>query len=195
LEDIFIIDINDNITYKIVSISEIRLEDPYPGYRINVLATMEALKIYLQIDFTTGDIITPREIEYGYNSIFENKKIYILSYRLETVIAEKLESCIRRNIFNTRMKDFYDLYKINLAEIDADNLFKAVRNTFKKRETNFDIDYFKHVIYDLKNSGEFQKRWLNYVDNTPYASNILFEDLFPSLEKIIEILEKQFIGV
>ncbi len=133
LENIFMIDIDDNINYKIINISNIRLEDDYDGYRINVLATMDNLKVYIQLEFTTGDVITPREIEYGYISMFENKKIYIMSYTLETVIAEKLETCISRNILNTRMKDYYDLYKINLTQIDPTVLLNSVRNTFEKK--------------------------------------------------------------
>ncbi|MDD4035765.1 MAG: nucleotidyl transferase AbiEii/AbiGii toxin family protein [Bacilli bacterium] len=195
LENIFMIHINDNINYKIINISEIRLEDDYEGYRINVLATLDKLKVYLQLEFTTGDIITPREIEYGYNSIFENKKIYIMAYPLETQIAEKFETCINRNILNTRMKDFYDLYKIDLTKVDSNVLFKSMENTFKKRETNFDLEYLKKTVIDIKNSNELKSRWLGYIDGTPYAKDISYEDVMVALLNIVKILEEQFVQV
>ena len=127
--------------------------------------------------------------------MFEDKKIYIMSYTLETVIAEKFETCVRRNTLNTRMKDYYDLYKINMIEVDSDILFKSVRNTFRKRETRFDIDYLKQTMDDIKNSDELRGKWLDYVGNTPYAKDIPYEDVVTSIEKIVQMLEEQFIEV
>jgi hypothetical protein len=156
---------------------------------------MHKLKVYLQLEFTTGDVITPSEIEYGYNSLFEDKKIYVMTYPIETVIAEKFETCISRDILNTRMKDYYDLYKINIKNVDSSTLFKSIKNTFEKRKTNFDINYFKKTINDIKNSDELRSRWSNYTHNTPYAKNISYEDVIKSIENIIRLLEEQFVEV
>lgn len=112
LEEILEIDVNDNITYKVIDIKDIRKESEYGGFKLNILAMMENLKVYLAIEFTTGDKITPREVEYNYNCQFENKKIPILAYTLETIIAEKYHAIIDKNVYNTRMKDFYDIYMI-----------------------------------------------------------------------------------
>lgn len=71
---------------------------------------MQTLRVYLAIELTTGDKIMPREIEYNYNSLFENKKIPILAYNVETVIAEKFQAIIDRDIYNTRMKDFFTIF-------------------------------------------------------------------------------------
>ena len=61
------------------------------------------------IDITTGDVITYREIEYEYTTIFDNEIIKIMSYNYETILAEKFEVIISRNIDNSRMKDYYDM--------------------------------------------------------------------------------------
>ena len=133
MEDILNIDTGDDITYKIIDIKDIRQESEYGGFKLNILATMQTLRVYLAIELTTGDKITPREIEYNYNSLFENKKIPILAYNVETVIAEKFQAIIDRDIYNTRMKDFYDIYVLIEEKkeiIDTKNLIQAIENTF-----------------------------------------------------------------
>ena len=60
----------------------------------------------LKIDISTGDVITPREIKYKFNLMLEDRTIEVWAYNLETVLAEKLETVISRNVTNTRMRDF-----------------------------------------------------------------------------------------
>ena len=148
-EEILSIQIADNVKFEIVSIKDIRLEDEYGGFRINVKGTFYKIRTNFFIEITTGDIITPREIKYKYNSIFENRKINIMAYSIETIIAEKFESIISKNITTTRAKDFYDLYMLinkHKNDINNKNLIKAIENTFNKRNTEFNIDNFKEVI-------------------------------------------------
>ena len=143
------IDINDNVTFEIESIKDIRLDDEYGGFRINVKGVFDKIRTNFFIEITTGDIITPKEIKYKYNSIFEDKKINILAYNLETILAEKFNTIISRNIVNTRAKDFYDIYMITYNfrdNINETNLYNAIKNTFLKRNTVFDIPEFKEII-------------------------------------------------
>lgn len=133
-DNILSIDINDNVNFEIVSIKDIRLEDEYGGFRINVKGTFDKIRTNFFIEITTGEVITPREIEYQYNSIFEDKKINIMAYTVETVIAEKFNSIISRNITSTRAKDFYDVYMLmNENNINNENLIRAIKNTFNNR--------------------------------------------------------------
>lgn len=108
--EILSVDLEDEVKFEILDVKDIREENQYGGVKINILSTMETLKIHLAIELTVGDKITPREITYNYNCIFEDKKIPILAYTLETVIAEKYHCIVTRGIANTRMKDFYDIY-------------------------------------------------------------------------------------
>ena len=194
MEDILNIDTGDDIAYKIIDIKDIRQESEYGGFKLNILATMQTLRVYLAIELTTGDKITPREIEYNYNSLFENKKIPILAYNVETVIAEKFQAIIDRDIYNTRMKDFYDIYVLIEEKkeiIDTKNLIKAIENTFKKRNTSLNASNIKEQLKSLKTSERLKTLWMQYQIDAPYSNNISFEELFKSLLYITTLLINQ----
>ena len=153
---------------------------------------------YITIELTTGDVITPREMKYNYNCIFEDKTIPIMSYTLETVLAEKFQTIVTRGLLNTRLKDFYDVYILINTKIDdlnRSNLIKAIENTFKRRETNFDLEQFNEVINDLSNDNNMNNLWNEYISKNSYAKNVKFEDTINALKEIIEILESEFVGV
>ncbi len=190
--------VNDGIEFKIENVKDIRQESEYGGFKINILSTMDNLKVYLAIELTTGDRITPREIEYIYNSHFENKKIPILAYTLETLLAEKYQTVIDRDIYNTRMKDFYDIYVLindNKEKINFKNLVLAIRNTFKYRETELNIESIKEQLDNMKASEQLIKLWKSYQITAPYSSNVSFDRLFDSLEYITNILSEEEVMV
>ena len=196
--EILHIDIDDGVSFQIISIKDIRLEDEYGGFRLNILSKLDNNKTYITVELTTGDVITPREMKYNYNSIFEDKKIPIMSYPLETVLAEKFQTIVTRGLFNTRLKDFYDVYILINTKIDdlnRSNLIKAIENTFKRRETNFDLEQFNEVINDLSNDNNMNNLWNEYISKNSYAKNVKFEDTINALKEIIEILESEFVGV
>ena len=194
MEEILHLDIGDEITYKIIDIKDIRQESEYGGFKLNILATMQTLRAYLAIELTTGDKITPREIEYNYNSLFEDKKIPILAYNVETVIAEKFQAIIDRDIFNTRMKDFYDIYVLieeKKETIDTKNLIKAIENTFKKRNTSLNTSNIKEQLKSLKTSERLRTLWIQYQIDALYSNDISFEELFRPLLYITTLLIQQ----
>ena len=190
-KEILSIDLEDKVTFEILDIKDIREEDEYGGFKVNIVATMENLKIHLAVEITTGDKITPKEIEYNYNSIFENKKIPILAYTTETVIAEKYQTIITRGILNTRMKDFYDIYVLiskNKDIINIENLRIAIKNTFEHRKTEINILEIQEIITEIEKDKDMKNLWKNYQKNATYANEIKFEDLFESLNFITSIL-------
>ena len=192
--DIFSINIEDGVSFELVSIKDIRLEDQYGGYRLNILSKLDNNKTYITIELTTGDEITPREMKYSYNCIFEDKKIPIMAYTIETVLAEKFQTIISRGILNTRLKDFYDMYVLmNLKSSDIDNKISvsAIANTFKKRETLLDINEFNIIIDDLENDRNIKRQWLEYQAKNSYAKDINYEDTINSIKILIELLEKE----
>ncbi|MBQ4634089.1 MAG: nucleotidyl transferase AbiEii/AbiGii toxin family protein [Bacilli bacterium] len=193
-EEILSIDIDDNVNFEIVKIKDIRLEDEYGGFRINVKGTFDKIRTNFFIEITTGDIITPREIKYKYNSIFEDKKIDIMAYTVETIIAEKFESIISKNITTTRAKDFYDIYMLmskNKSDIYNINLVKAIKNTFIKRNTNFNINDFKEIVGLLKESNNLKKVFADYQEKLEYTKSVRYDDTIKALEAIIDILESE----
>ena len=196
--EILHIDIDDGVSFQIISIKDIRLEDEYGGFRLNILSTLDNNKTYITVELTTGDVITPKEMKYNYNSIFEDKKIPIMSYTLETVLAEKFQTIVTRGLLNTRLKDFYDVYilintKIN--ELSKDNLIKAIKNTFERRETNIDMEQFNEVIKYLNDDKNMNNLWNEYVSKNPYAKGVKFEDTIKAIKEIVEILESELVGV
>ena len=196
--EILHIDIDDGVSFQIISIKDIRLEDEYGGFRLNILSKLDNNKTYITVELTTGDVITPREMKYNYNCIFEDKTIPIMSYTLETVLAEKFQTIVTRGLLNTRLKDFYDIYILINTKIDdlnRSNLIKAIKNTFKRRETNFDLEQFNEVIDDLSNDNNMNNLWNEYISKNSYAKNVKFEDTINSLKEIIEILESELVGV
>lgn len=196
-KEILSIDIDDNVYFEIVSIKDIRLEDEYGGFKINVKGTFDKIRTNFFIEITTGDIITPGEIKYKYNSIFEDKKINIMAYTIETIIAEKFESIISKNITTTRAKDFYDLYMLmdNKNDINNKNLVKAIENTFNKRNTEFDIDNFKEITELLSDSNTLKRVFTDYQQKLEYTKQVNFEDTIKAIKDIVNILEQELVGI
>ena len=191
IEEIIHIDINDGIDMEIVSIKDIRTEEKYSGYKVNILARFDGLKNNLLIDITTGDIITYKEIEYSYKTIFDAEKIDIMSYNFETIIAEKYESIISRNIDNTRMKDYYDLYMFTTMkwkDVDKKILIQAIYNTSKNRETEKYILNSSEYLSLIKEDTNLRRLWKNYQASSRYAKEIQFEDTIKALEMISELI-------
>lgn len=196
--EILHIDIDDGASFQIISIKDIRLEDEYGGFRLNILSKLGNNKTYITVELTTGDVITPREMKYNYNCIFEDKTIPIMSYTLETVLAEKFQTIVTRGLLNTRLKDFYDVYILINTKIDdlnRSNLIKSIKNTFKCRKTNFDLEQFNEVINDLCDDNNMNNLWNEYVSKNSYVKNVKFEDTTNALKEIIEMLESELVGV
>ena len=197
-EEILSVTIDDNVSFEIVSIKDIRLEDEYGGYRINVKGTFYKIRTNFFIEITTGDVITPREMRYKYDSIFENKKINIMAYTIETVIAEKFESIMKKNITTTRAKDFYDLYMLinkHRNEIDNQNLFRAIENTFNKRNTQFNIEEFKDIVEMISESSTLRRVYADYQEKLDYTKNVSFDNTINALENVVDILEGELAEV
>lgn len=196
--EILNIDIDDGVSFQIISIKDIRLEDEYGGFRLNILSKLDNNKTYIPVELTTGDVITPKEMKYNYNSIFEDKKIPITSYTLETVLAEKFQTIITRGLLNTRLKDFYDVYVLintKMNELSEDNLIKAIKNTFKRRKTIIDIEQFNEVINELIDDNNMNNLWTEYVSRNSYAIDVKFEDTIRAIKQIIEILEQELVTI
>lgn len=191
INKIISIDLADNIKLKIENIKDIRLEDEYSGFNVNLKAEFDGLKTNLLIDITTGDVITYKEVEFKYYTLFDDEAINIMTYNYETIIAEKFETIIFRNIDNTRMKDYYDLYMfVNLKwnEINKDILRKAIINTSKKRNTENYIEDANSYIEMIQEDDRLKSLWNSYVSNYEYAKDITFEDTINAIKVINELV-------
>ena len=187
INEIIRIDIEDNVRLDIENIKDIREEELYSGFEVNLKAEFDGLKTNLMIDITTGDVITYEEIEFKYSTLFDNEIINIMTYNYETIIAEKFESIISRNIDNTRMKDYYDLYMfvhLKWDDINKDTLRKAIFNTSKARET---IDYINNAnkyIELISDDSRLKALWNSYQNNYEYVKDIKFVDVINAIKII-----------
>ena len=193
LQAIIDINIGDNVKFKILDIDNIRADDYYGGLRIHLQANFDEMPVDLKIDVTTGDKITYGEINYTYNLLLEERSIEIWTYNVETIVAEKYETIIKRNILNTRIRDFYDLYM--LTHLDKQNisnkmLVQAIKETSKHRESyNIinDKNTVEEVIISIKNDKDLKQQWNKYQKNYEYAKEIKYEQLVDSIVSIKDI--------
>ena len=191
INEIISIDVEDNVRLEIENMKDIREEELYSGFEVNLKAEFDGLKTNLMIDITTGDVITYKEVEFKYSTLFDNETINIMTYNYETIIAEKFESIISRNIDNTRMKDYYDLYMfVNLKwnDINKDTLRKAIINTSKARETLDYIDNASKYIELISDDERLKALWNSYQNNYEYAKDIEFVDTINAIKVISEIV-------
>lgn len=151
LNEILSLNIDDGVRFEVVDVTDIRADDEYGGNKYHIVGKLENLKVALEIDISTGDEITPRELNYKYISLFEDKKIEIDAYNIETILAEKIQTILVRGKYNTRMKDYYDIYFFLTKlknEINQEIFKKALNNTMVRRDS---LDYLK----DYKNINKF----------------------------------------
>ncbi len=198
INEIINIDCEDGISYSLKKLSEIRLNDKYGGIRVNLLGYKEHLQVPLSIDITVGDPITPRELEYRYKCMFDDSYINIMAFNMETIIAEKFETFISDNIMNTRTKDFYDLYILLTRyydKIDKKVLVKAIKNTFERRKTAFDIDKIIYNFSKIKESDKLRLNFKNYKNKKSYASNIDYDEIMNAINLVIELLTKELVTI
>ena len=178
VEEIININLEDGIKFEIKDISYIREEDEYENFRISLIANVGKTKNPMKLDLTTGDAITPREIEYTYPCIFNKEDIKIMAYPLETILAEKYETIIRRNITTTRMRDFYDLYtlyKLKKDKIDYEILKEAIERTSNKRGSKEIIKDYEEIIKDIKEDSYLRSLWEVYLSENKYIGDLTFD--------------------
>lgn len=123
---------DESFTLMFEGVEEIRETDDYPGYKIKLLAQFEKINEVVTIDVTTGDAITPKEVDFSFSRMFSDDAIGLLSYPVETILAEKIETILSRGIVTTRPRDFYDVYllsKIQNEKYSSKTLKDALNRT------------------------------------------------------------------
>ena len=185
VKDITNISLDDNISFEIKGVQTIMDNFEYPGVRIEMNALIDKMTTPLKIDISTNDVITPREIEYAYNLLIEDRKINLWAYNLETILAEKLETILSRNVLTTCLRDYYDVYtlmNIYKDQINRKILKEAFLTTTNKRQSKIeDIDA---VINTIENNAEVQNLWKQYQKKYSYASEINYEDAIDSIKEL-----------
>lgn len=184
------IDLDDGVSFEIKDVSNIMDEMEYPGIRVTMNANVGRLVTPLKIDISTGDVITPRAIEFNYDLLLEDRSISLWSYNLETILAEKLQTVLARGILNTRMRDFYDIRM--LLDTYEDKVNKAVLKdafaaTCKKRGTDHLQEQAEEIIKIIEADEQLQVLWRAYQKKYSYAADIDYANVISGVRKLMEI--------
>lgn len=191
VKKIIAIDVDDGIQFEFQRIEPIREDDAYNNFRIHLIAKYGKINNPMKMDVTTGDVITPAAIRYDYPLILSEKTVSILAYSLETILAEKYETIIRRNIGTTRARDFYDLYMLcrqHWDEIRFEVLHDAVQHTAKKRGSLEELYDWKDILKEIREEPQLYTLWRNYVAENKYAEGLEFHVILDIVDEIAEML-------
>jgi len=184
LSEICAIQLDDEVTMVFDHIVPIREDDEYGGYRVAIIARYESINTPLKIDITTGDIITPEAVRYAFHSSFEDKLIEVWAYNIETILAEKVETILRRSVLNTRPRDFYDVYiimKTQRQAISKEIFITALNATSEKRMSHVALHDKDRILLEIQSDPIMRQRWDRYCKENYYANGIEFD-------RVIEVL-------
>lgn len=187
IEDIISVEIPDGVQFQITKVTDIMEEHDYPGIRFMLEATLDKMRQAIKIDISTGDIITPRAVEYSYKLMFEDRAISLWTYNLETLLAEKLETIMARGTANTRMRDFYDIHVINHEEsFDKEVLRKAFLATSEKRDSAIQIPDFRDILSSVESDEAMQTQWESFKMDSFFVGELSWEDVMESVKELAE---------
>ena len=187
LEQICAIPLDDGVVFEIGTISPIREDDIYGGYRVMLNARFDTLLTPMSIDVSTGDAITPHAVQYNFSEIFDDEKSYELwAYNIETVMAEKVETILRRSVFNTRPRDFYDAYILTTTQkFDKAVFTDALRATATHRGTAQQIADVPGILHNIEESPELRAMWDKYRKQFAYAQDITYEQIMNAVRTLV----------
>ena len=181
------IDMKDDVVFAVKSIEPIRKDDIYGGYCVRLDAVYDTIVTPLSIDVSTGDVITPAAVKYEFSGIFdEDIQISLWGYNIETVIAEKVETILRRGVFTTRPRDYYDVYILGTTqEYDKDIYKEALKATAEHRGSREQISDVEGILQQISESDDLKDMWRKYQKKFAYAGEISYENVLKVLKKIV----------
>ena len=185
IREIIFIDIDDGVSFEIKDIKNIHEVGEYEDFRVSLLVTFQTLRVNLSIDITTGGSIIPYEVEYQYKLMFENRKIPVMAYNLNTILAEKIESILVRGVGNTRVRDFYDSYLLlssNRDTLTRLELLNAIKIKAEERGSIPAFENYKKILIDIASSPDIALLWDNYKNRYHYARGIILSDVLSLIE-------------
>lgn len=180
VSEICAIPLEDGVIFRITSVSDIMTDFEYPGVRMMLEATLERMRQVIKIDISTDDVITPSAVEYEYKLMFEDRTIQLLTYNVETLLAEKIQTIFARGIANTRLRDYYDVYevmKICAARVDKVILLRAFSATCKKRETVFSKEEMLETLTMIEKDAGMAGMWELFREKNYFVGNLEWNDV------------------
>lgn len=179
----------DDIIYNVIGINDIKAETRYGGKTLKIEAKFYNIKKIFSIDVGVGDVVTPFPINYCYHSNIMDDDFNIISYPLETIVAEKFETLISKGTNNSRSKDLFDLYLLTKQIFDYSLVNSAMINTFNLRNTYYSYEFIDRTLNDIFNSETIKILYSNYAHKKSFVKNVSFEDCKNAVYDIFSKLE------
>ena len=188
VDEIINVDVPDNVSFAIKSVFNIMEERNYPGLRFVLDASFGKIVQKITLDFSTGDKIVPKAIEYKYKLMFEDRYINLMTYNLENILAEKIETILSKGLANTRMRDYYDIYLLldNNDKLDLESLKTALIHTCKVRGTLDLLENFENILNDVLVNKTLKNQWNVFLGRSTYAKKVQWED---AINKIVKLMQ------
>ena len=180
------IPVNDWVNLNIKTVSPIRADDVYGGYRVKIDAIYDTIEVPFSVDISTNDVITPQPVKHTFQGILDdNKQIELWVYNIETIMAEKIETVLRRNVLNTRPRDLYDIYILSTTQnFNSEVLKQAISATAEHRGTTEQISNIDKLLEIISNSIDLRKMWEKYRKEFNYASDISYDEVIGALRNV-----------
>ena len=192
IKEICEIPIEDGVIFEITSVKHIMEDFDYPGIRMMLEARLERMRQSIKIDISTDDAITPSAVEYEYKLMFEGRTISLLTYNLETLLAEKLQTILARGLANTRLRDFYDVYELTnkyKKDMDPSTMQQVFAATCRKRNTKFEKSEADEILTAIQADEGLADMWNRYKEKNYYVENLAWKT---TLQKVTEVFENVF---
>lgn len=187
IKDICNTAVSDDVVFRFSDIEAIRDTDTYGGYRISVISKYDDISTPMKIDITAGDSITPKEVQYPFRMNFKEGSISVWAYNVETVLAEKVETILRRGELNTRPRDFYDVYILTKTQNYSLRVFEeAIKTTVRHRKTAHIFENTNHRLNEIEESEDLRSKWEKYTRDYSYAEGISYEDTINTLKLLVQ---------
>ena len=189
IKEIIATEVADGVNFRITRVTDIMEEHDYPGIRFMLEASLDNLRQVIKIDISTGDIITPSAVEFSYHLMFEDRSISLLTYNLETLLAEKMETIMSRGLANTRMRDFYDIHVISSQRFFAQEVLKnACYATSEKRDTVVQIPDFIDILSSIESDEVMKSQWENFKNDSFFVGELSWPEVMESVKDLAEII-------
>ncbi len=179
------VDLNDEIKYEVLDITEITKEKKYTGKSIRIKSKYYNIQKTFNIDIAKGDIVTPYPILYDYKSNINEISFNILAYSKETILAEKIETLISKGEANSRSKDLFDIYLLSKEGYNKNIFNSAVINTFYVRNTELTSDIYNRA-QKILSSLRIKELFENYVKKNNFTNELEYEECKNAILNVIK---------
>ena len=177
---------NDFVTFKATKTEPIAVQRKYHGISTQITGYIKNVRVPFNVDIGVGDVIVPNAQRRNIQTQLDGyEKPEILTYSLESTIAEKFDAILQRFELTGRMKDFYDIYYLSQTfDFDGLKLQTAIQETLQNRGTAYEKDSFERVLA-LADDTDMQTKW-RYFLKTLGNPAISFSAVMKNIQNFLE---------